>query len=201
MLPKRLSTTTIIEDISQDQLTPDNNPDDFTDILMDASSQWSEAVEVLGEIDNIQVEPEDLGVQSPPNVVIYGDVVACFVLEADQNKLQLAVAEAILERRSYLVILFSMARLTISNEKDPTGEKNEVIRPTVENISAGIEAFSETDSELSEKILIPSKPQSAIDAVEAYRIRDFWGKEGTADNIQAILERGLRRKKDVTLLN
>ncbi|MAE68751.1 hypothetical protein CL635_03030 [bacterium] len=191
MKSTRLTTTTVIEDVSQDQVCPSHNTDEFTDAMMDVSSQWSEAAERIGELDDVQIIPEDLGVAISPTIVLSGDVVACFVLEATSNKLYSAVAQAIITHRSSLVVFFSMVPI---EETLKSG-----MHPVIKNISVGLNALPLSSQ--GSKILLPSQPVSRVDPVESYSIRDFWGKGSTQENIQQILERGIQRRKDLTSRN
>ncbi|MDA0376259.1 MAG: hypothetical protein O3A80_03045 [bacterium] len=192
---KSLHTTTVVEDIQESQLYPGSDPDEFTDVLMSASSQWSEYIEKIGDVHSFRVEAEDLGVQRPPNVNLRGDIVACFVLDAVRNQLITEIATSVVQRRSILIVIFSINNL-IDEQSVDEPETNTAL----DNLTTGLDVSVELP-EGESKILLPSKKLSSIAPIEAHSIRDFWAKADTFDNIRDILERAANRRRDLHSLN
>ena len=169
---RRLTAVSAVENIAPWQAGVKETARESTELLVQSEEQWNGMLPKVGSKLKLDVVPSSLGVVDDQGVKVagqVGDILACFVLEAQRNKFLSHIGTMVHGRRVSMAVIFSIMEIPPDD-------------PLIQNLNVGLQ--EEPDYSASGLLVIPAKKNPrAISPVAVHRISDVWGKERHSETL------------------
>ncbi len=186
---RRLTAVSAVENISPWQAGGEETARESTELLVKTEEQWNGMLPEIGSKLNLDVINLPLGVVDEKAEKVAScdaDVLACFVLEPDNNRLLLQIGLMVAQQRISTAVIFSIMGM-------PKDDR------LIRHINTGLQA--EIDHESSKLIDIPSgKMTTNIDPIVVHPIIEVWrvaNENRTLGIVLDIFDRARLRKQQI----